>query len=174
MGRRPSQRAPPKRPRPSWKRPASPIPTRLLALSNDGSILYSQDTVKLSGYQYCSQAVALADKGEFRQSVRAASKALHLAIATSDPNLQAVANRDLAIVYSYSGQLDKAEEFAREALRYEAKDPKLVVGPAHKVIGDVQTRRGNYSGAPSPATRPRWPNSSDRYAPLVQRRWSMR
>ncbi|MDQ7975423.1 MAG: hypothetical protein REJ24_22790, partial [Rhodocyclaceae bacterium] len=51
----------------------------LLALTNDGAILYAQDKVKLSGYQYCSQAVALAEAGEFRQSVRAASKALHLA-----------------------------------------------------------------------------------------------
>ena len=58
-----------------------------------------------------------------------------------------MANRDLAIVYSYSGQLEKAEEFAREALKHEARDPKLVVGPAHKVIGDVQTRRGDYAGA---------------------------
>ncbi|REN21329.1 hypothetical protein DSI41_00510, partial [Mycobacterium tuberculosis] len=66
-----------------------------------------------------SQAVALAEAGEFRQSVRAASKALHLANATNDPNLMAMANRDLAIVYSYSGQLEKAEEFAREALRHQ-------------------------------------------------------
>ncbi len=119
----------------------------LLALSNDGAVLYAQDTVKLSGYQYCSQAVALAEAGEFRQSVRAASKALHLANATRDPNLLAMANRDLAIVYSYSGQLDKAEEFAREALRHPARDPRLVAGPANKVLGDVLTRRGDYAAA---------------------------
>ncbi len=138
----------------------------LLALTNDGAILYSQDTVKLSGYQYCSQAVALAEAGEFRQSVRAASKALHLANATRDPNLLAMANRDLAIVYSYSGQLDKAEEFAREALRHPARDPKLVVGPVHKVIGDVQTRRGDYAGAVL-SYDTALANSSERYAPLV-------
>jgi len=139
----------------------------ILALSNDGAVLYANDNVKLSGYQYCSQAVALADKGEFRQSVRAASKALHVAQATNNPDLQAMANRDLAIVYSYSGQLDKAEEFAREALRYESKDPKLVIGPANKVIGDVQTRRGNYAGAVS-SYETALANSSERYAPLVQ------
>ncbi|RZL95229.1 MAG: CHAT domain-containing protein [Variovorax sp.] len=138
----------------------------LLALTNDGAILYSQDTVKLSGYQYCSQAVALAEAGEFRQSVRAASKALHLANATRDPNLLAMANRDLAIVYSYSGQLDKAEEFAREALRHPAREPKLVVGPVHKVIGDVQTRRGDYAGAVL-SYDTALANSSPRYAPLV-------
>ena len=139
----------------------------LLALSNDGALLYAQDTVKLSGYQYCSQAVALAEAGEFRQSVRAASKALHLANTTRDPNLLALANRDLAIVYSYSGQLDKAEEFAREALRYPARDPKLVIGPSNKVIGDVQTRRGDFAGAVV-SYEVALADSSARYAPLVQ------
>ena len=139
----------------------------LLALSNDGAVLYGQDSPKLSGYQYCSQAVALAEAGEFRQSVRAASKALHLANTTRDPNLLAMANRDLAIVYSYSGQLEKAEEFAREALKHEARDPKLVVGPANKVIGDVQTRRGDYAGAVA-TYEIALANSSQRYAPLVQ------
>ena len=139
----------------------------LLALTSQGAILYGQDPVKLSGYQYCSQAVALAEAGEFRQSVRAASKALHLANATNDPNLMAMANRDLAIVYSYSGQLDKAEEFAREALRYTARDPLLVVGPARKVIGDVRTRRGDFSGAVISYDEA-LANSSPRYTPLVQ------
>lgn len=139
----------------------------LLALTNEGAVLYAQDQVKLSGYQYCSQAVALAEKGEFRQSVRAASKALHLANSTSDPNLLALANRDLAIVFSYAGQMEKAEQFAREALRHEARDPKLVVGPAHKVIGDVQVRRGDAAGAVA-SYETALANSSARYAPLVQ------
>lgn len=139
----------------------------LLALTNDGATLYAQDPVKLSGYQYCSQAVALAESGEFRQSIRAASKALHLATTTRDPNLLAVTNRDLAIVYSYSGQLEKAEEFAREALRYPAKDPKLVVGPANKVIGDVQARRGDHAGAVI-SYEAALAGSSERYAPLVK------
>ncbi len=139
----------------------------LLALTSEGAVLYGQDSVKLSGYQYCSQAVALAEAGEFRQSVRAASKALHLANATNDPNLMAMANRDLAIVYSYSGQLEKAEEFAREALRHQARDPKLVVGPVQKVIGDVRSRRGDYSGAVLSYDEA-LANSSQRYAPLVQ------
>lgn len=139
----------------------------VLALTNEGAVLYGQDAVKLSGYQYCSQAVALAEAGEFRQSVRAASKALHLANATRDPNLLAMAHRDLAIVYSYSGQLDKAEQFAREALRHPARDPKLVAGPVHKVIGDVRTRRGDHAGAVLSYDEA-LANSSARYAPLVQ------
>jgi CHAT domain-containing protein/tetratricopeptide (TPR) repeat protein len=139
----------------------------LLALTQDGALLYEQDPVKLNGYQYCSQAASLADQGEFRQSVRAASKALHIAIATDDPNLHALADRDLAIAFSYSGQLDKAETFAREALTYQASDPQLVVGPVNKVLGDIRMRQGNYAEAVSfydTALR----TSSERYAPLVR------
>ncbi|VWX58597.1 conserved hypothetical protein [Burkholderiales bacterium 8X] len=139
----------------------------LLALTADGAVLYGQDRVKLSGYQYCSQAVALAEAGEFRQSVRAASKALHLANATQDPNLLALAHRDLAIVYSYSGQLDKAEAFAREALKHPARDPQLVAGPAHKVIGDVQSRRNDHAAAVA-SYELAAAQSSARYQPLVQ------
>ncbi len=139
----------------------------LLALTQDGAILYAQDPVKLSGYQYCSQAVALAEQGEFRQSVRAASKALHLAQATNDPNLAALANRDLAIAYSYAGRLDKAESFAREALRHPPKEPEKVLGPVHKVLGDVEVRRGDYPAAIK-SYETALANSSERYAPLVR------
>ena len=141
----------------------------LLALSNDGAILYAQDKLKLSGYQYCSQAIALADAGEFRQSVRAASKALHLAQATNDPALHAVARRDLAIVYSYSGQLEKAEQFAREALSFQSQVRELqqIVGPANKVLGDVAARRRDYAGALA-NYRDALAGSSVRYAPVVR------
>ena len=47
----------------------------LLNLTREGAVLYEADPVKLTGYQYCSQAVAMAEQGEFRLSVRAASKA---------------------------------------------------------------------------------------------------
>jgi CHAT domain-containing protein len=139
----------------------------IFSLTSEGAVLYGQDSVKLSGYQYCSQAVALADAGEFRQSVRAASKALHLANTTKDSNLLAMAYRDLAIIYSYSGQYEKAVEFAREALRQPVRDPRLVAGPANKVIGDVQTRRGDYAGAVA-TYEEALAASSPRYAPLVR------
>ena len=139
----------------------------LLTLTQEGAVLYAQDRVKLSGYEYCSQALALADAGEFRQSVRAASKALYLAETTDNPDLLAKAKRDLAIVYSYSGRLDRAEAFARQALTHKATDPKLVVGPSLKVIGDVQVRRGNYMGAIQ-SYEQALAASSQRYQPLVQ------
>ena len=139
----------------------------LLALTQEGAILYSQDKVKLSAYQYCSQAVSLAEAGDFRQSVRAASKALHLAGATQDPALLAAAKRDLAIVYSYAGQLEKAEQFAREALQLPTREPQLIRGPALKVLGDVDARRGDLAGAIRNYDQA-LAASSPRYAPLVQ------
>lgn len=139
----------------------------LLALTSEGAVLYAQEKVKLSGYQYCSRAVALAEAGEFRQSARAASKAMHLAGATKDPNLLALANRDLAIVFSYAGQLDKAEQFAREALKHKVREPQLVVGPVQKVLGDVQMRRGDAAGAIASYEQALL-GSSSRYRPLVQ------
>lgn len=139
----------------------------LLALTSDGAVLYAQDDVKLDALQYCSQAVALAEAGEFRQSVRAASKVLHLADAEGDDNLKALARRDLAIVYSYSGQYDKAIDFARQALNFTAKEPQQVVGPANKVIGDVRMRRGDVTGAIL-SYEQALAGSSERYAPLVR------
>jgi len=139
----------------------------ILDLTADGAALYMRDSVKLSGYQYCSQSIALADAGEFRRGVRAASKALHLAQRTNDPNLRAMANRDLAIAYSYVGQFEKAIGFAREALSLSVRDPKVIAGPANKVIGDVQMRRGDYAGAIA-TYEVALENSSGQYAPLVQ------
>jgi len=138
----------------------------LVALTSEGAILYAQDEIKLTGYQYCSQAVALAEAGEFRQSIRAASKALHLANEGNDENLKALANRDLAIAYGYAGQLDKSIEFAREALRHTPKDPPIVYAPAHKMIGDARMRREDYAGAVL-SYEEALGFSSPRYAPLV-------
>lgn len=139
----------------------------VLQLTAEGALLYQQDDLKLDGYQYCSQAVALAERGEFRRSVQAASKALHLGLRSGNDDLVAKAHRDMAIAYSYAGQLQKAEETAHEALRHSAKDPTQVVGPAHKVIGDVQARRGE-SGEAIASYQLALAGSSERYRPLVQ------
>src|SRR4051794_30430621 len=119
----------------------------LRSLGAEGQLLYERDRVKLDGYQYCSQAVALADRGEFRESIRAASKALMLAEAEGNGHLQALARRDLAIAYNYAGNLERAEQYARDALNQPNSDPQKVVAPASKVLGDVQARRGDYAQA---------------------------
>ena len=83
-----------------------------LSLAAEGAALYEREAVKLDGYAYCSQAVELAEKGEFRESTRAASKALHVALQTGNTDLLGKAYRDLAIAFSYAGQLERAEQFA--------------------------------------------------------------
>lgn len=138
----------------------------LLSLSADGQTLYEHDAVKLDGFAYCGQALALAEQGEFRQSIRAASKALHLGRRDGDGGLQAVALRDLAIAYSYAGVLDKAEDHAREALAIAGNDPVQVGAPALKVLGDVATRRERFAEATA-RYRESLALASERYRPLV-------
>ena len=139
----------------------------LKALSADGQVLYQRERVKLDGYQYCSQSVAAAERGDFRDSVRSASKALFIGQQQGNDDLIAVSKRDLAIAYSYAGDLDRAAQYAREALGHEAKNPALVAGPAFKTLADVEVRRGRlpeairyYDQAASA--------SSERFRPLVQ------
>jgi CHAT domain-containing protein len=138
----------------------------ILGFAAEGAALYAAEPIKLTGYQYCSQAVSLAEAGEFRQSLRAASKALHLAVDGKNDDLLALAKRDLAIVMSYSGDLDKAELFARQSLTHTAKDPQVVVGPAWKTIGDVQARRHDHAAAIASYERAA-AASSERFKPLV-------
>lgn len=139
----------------------------LLSLTSEGALLYENDEVKLDGYQYCSQAVALAERGELRHSVQAASKAMHVAQQTGNEDLLGKAYRDLAITFSYAGSLDRAETFARLALEHPATDPQQTAGPAHKVIGDVRSRQGRYPEAIA-SYETALETSSDRFRPLVQ------
>jgi len=139
----------------------------LRSLVAEGQLLYERDKVRLDGYQYCSQAVALADRGEFRESIRAASKALMLAQAEGNDHLEALAKRDLAIAYNYAGNLERAEQYAREALGQPNSDPQRVGAPASKVIGDVQARRGEYARALA-SYQHGLAISGEKYKPLVQ------
>ena len=137
-----------------------------LALAAEGAALYEREAVKLDGYAYCSQAVELAEKGEFRESTRAASKALHVALQTGNVDLLGKAYRDLAIAFSYAGQLERAEQFATLSLKYPGIDPTQVNGPARKVIGDVRTRQKRYDEAIALYDQARG-ESSERFRPLV-------
>ncbi|RZA21303.1 MAG: CHAT domain-containing protein [Lysobacteraceae bacterium] len=137
-----------------------------LSLAAEGAALYDREAVKLDGYAYCSQAVELAEKGEFRESARAASKAIHVALQTGNSDLLGKAYRDLAIAFNYAGQLERAEQFANLALKYPGVDPTQVNGPAHKVIGDVRTRQGRYDEAIATYEQAQQ-GSSARFRPLV-------
>lgn len=137
-----------------------------LSLAADGAALYEREAVKLDGYAYCSQAVELAEKGEFRESAQAASKALHLALETNNKDLLGKAYRDLAIAFSYAGQLERAEQFFILALKYPGVDPTQVNGPARKILGDVRTRQGRYAEAIAGYEQAQQ-QSSDRFRSLV-------
>jgi CHAT domain-containing protein len=138
----------------------------LLALSAEGRALYERDVIKLDGYAYCGRSIALAEQGEFRQSIRAASKALHIGSSTDNEDLRALAQRDLAIAYGYAGLLDEAEKFANGALALTPKNPQQAHAPAHKVLGDVAARRGRYGDAADAYKRSQ-ALASERFRPLV-------
>lgn len=139
----------------------------LRALSAEGQVLYQRDRIKLAGFEYCSQALSLAERGEFRASVQAAAKALHLGQVQSDAALVAAARRDFAIAYSYAGDLDSAERHAAEALRQAGADSPRIAGPAYKTLGDVRLRRGQAAEAIA-AYRSALEVSSERFRPLVE------
>jgi len=117
------------------------------ATAAEGQALLARDVIQLDGYSYCGQAVSLAEQGDFRQSIRASSKALYLGERDNKPDLQALAHRDLAMAYLYAGKLDEAEQYARSAMRFPGASPEQVLAPAHKMIGDVLAQRGDQAGA---------------------------
>ncbi|MBC7957577.1 MAG: CHAT domain-containing protein [Cytophagales bacterium] len=139
----------------------------LLALSAEGRALYERDVIKLDGYGYCGRSIALAEQGEFRQSIRAASKALHLGNTSDNEDLRSLAQRDLAIAYNYAGLLNEAERFANGALALKPKQPQQAHAPAYKVLGDVAVRRARYGDA-ADAYKRSLDLASDRFRPLVQ------
>lgn len=138
----------------------------LSGLSADGQVLYQRESVKLDGYQYCSQSVAASERGDFRDAVRAASKALFLGQSQGNEDLMALSKRDLAIAYSYAGDLQNAAKFARQALEHRAKNPAAVAGPAYKTLGDVAVRRKRLEEALSYYQQAS-EAASDKYRPLV-------
>jgi CHAT domain-containing protein len=138
----------------------------LRALSADGQLLYQRDRVKLDGAMYCAQSSALSEKGEFRLGIEAASKALMLGETRSDQHLVAAAKRDLAIAYSYAGDLDQAEHYAQDSLSGSAGDQADIAAPGYKTLGDIAVRRGKLPEAIAFFSRAQ-AAASDRFRPLV-------
>lgn len=120
-----------------------------VTLTSEGRSLYESDTNKRSAYEYCSQAIGLAERGEFRESIRAAAKALFLGQSTNKEDHVAHAKRDLAMAYLYAGDLTHAEQYAREAIEHykDARNRNAVDGGAYKTLGDVALRHGRYENA---------------------------
>ena len=138
----------------------------LQSLTAEGRLLLSRDRVTLPAYDYCSMAVSAAERGDFRDSVEAAARALVMAQRTDNADLVALSKRDLAIAYSYAGDLDDAEKYAQEALASTPKAPEQVFAPANKVLGDIALRRGHPQDALDAYNRA-LETASPRYRPLV-------
>jgi CHAT domain-containing protein len=116
-----------------------------------GKLFYDADADKLSWSRYCSNSLALANRGEFRQAVREASKALYLGESTNNATALAYASRDLAYAYNLAGELNRAEEWARRSLTYlgrsQTRDRRAVLVPVHKVLGDIAARQDDLDSA---------------------------
>ncbi|WP_232071677.1 CHAT domain-containing protein [Paraburkholderia pallida] len=138
----------------------------LKSLTDEGRLLLSRDHVALPAYDYCSMSVAAAERGDFRDSINAAARALVVAERTDNADLVALSKRDLAIAYSYAGDLDDADKYAHEALASNPKQPDQVFAPANKVLGDVALRRGDAHAALA-AYDDALLTASPRFKPLV-------
>lgn len=116
-------------------------------LSASGRLFYNADAEKKDWGQYCRISRTLANRGEFRQAVREASKALFLGQISNNTTALTYASRDLAYAYSLAGELDKAEEWAKHSLthllRSGVRDRNEVLVPVHQVLGDIASRRND-------------------------------
>ena len=116
-----------------------------------GKLFYDADTDKKEWGQYCRQSVGLANRGEFREAVREASKALFLGKNSNNTTALAYASRDLAYAYSLAGDLDRAEEFAKQSLQYldrsGTSNRRDVLSVTHKILGDIAMRRNDIDAA---------------------------
>jgi CHAT domain-containing protein/Tfp pilus assembly protein PilF len=117
-------------------------------IASNGSLLYSADSNKSAWQSYCHHSHMLANQGNFREAVREASKSFFLGQSSSNPYAMAHAARDLAYAYSLAGDLDSARRWAEAALKYARRSPStrdtsVVEAPAHKIIGDIELRRGH-------------------------------
>ncbi|MCW5750849.1 MAG: CHAT domain-containing protein [Alphaproteobacteria bacterium] len=115
----------------------------LARLTAEGQLLLKADRFPKNGYDYCRDAAGLAERGDFRLAIREASKALFLAEQTSDAYLRAHAKRDIAVAYSYAGQLDLAAQYAEEAItdvQLSRRSVAPIYPAAYKVLGDVSLR----------------------------------
>ncbi len=118
-------------------------------LTAEGQLLHENTKFPNTWSNYCGSAIRLNEEGEFRRAVRAASMALFLGEQTRDVGAMAYSKRDLAVSFSYSGNLDLAERYARESMQYRLNDRgNADVGMvSNKTLGDVAMRRGQYDRA---------------------------
>ena len=124
-------------------------------LTAEGEILFQAEPITLQSYKSVDGATRLLEEGELRRGIREASKALFLG-RTAGPALVAMAKRDLAYAYNLAGDLDRAATYATEAVDTATSTPadwfrpatrERVLGPSHKLVGDVRLRQGRVKDA---------------------------
>jgi CHAT domain-containing protein len=124
-------------------------------LTAEGQILFQAEPITLQSYKSVDGATRLLEEGELRRGIREASKALFLG-RTAGPALVAMAKRDLAYAYNLAGDLDRAATYATEAVETATSTPadwfrpatrERVLGPSHKLVGDVRLRQGRAKDA---------------------------
>lgn len=91
----------------------------LSGVSKLGGALLAADPDKKKWGDYCSMSQSLAQRGEFRESIRTASKALYIGESANANYGAAIiyASNDIATAYSYAGDHATANEWADRTLR---------------------------------------------------------
>lgn len=124
------------------------------AIASRGRLLYEADANPRGWQGYCADSQRLSDTGELRRAIRQASKALYLGERDGNPVALAFAMRDLAYAYGFAGDLDRAQEWAAKTLEASRNLSNTrvdvdneILAPAHKVLGDVASRRGRQDEA---------------------------
>ena len=134
-------------------------------LTDEGRLLLSRDQVsrRLRLLQHCGLGRRTR---RFPRQCRSGLPGARAGAADRQRRPGRLSKRDLAIAYSYAGDLDDAERYAREALASSPKAPEQVFAPAHKVLGDIALRRGDPQAAIADYGQA-LDTASERYKPLV-------
>ncbi len=129
----------------------------LAGVSKLGGALLAADPDKKKWGDYCSMAQSQAQRGEFRESIRSASKALYMGESANANYGAAIvyASNDIATAYSYAGDHVTANEWANRTLQaisrgYEswAREPvRLIEVNAYRLRALHRSQTGIHTDA---------------------------
>lgn len=129
----------------------------LAGVSRIGSSLFAADPNKLRWGDYCSASIALSERGEFRQAIRVAAKALYLGESLHGNRGAPIiwATRDIANAYSYAGDHATASGWADRTLAaiaggYDSSvhsDVQVIKANAHRIRALALSEQGRHPQA---------------------------
>ncbi|MBV6475972.1 MAG: hypothetical protein MOGDAGHF_01549 [Rhodocyclaceae bacterium] len=119
------------------------------SLAEDGRAILLSEKTKRPIANYKHQALALLERGEFREAIRTASVYLYLGKEQKDEGHLAYAKLLLASAYLFSGNNELANEYASNALDHWVWPQwrNNAHSSAYKILGDVAFRRGDHQKA---------------------------